>query len=134
MAHKHRSQLKRKNLIAVLGGMAALLGLFLPYVEEVSFFQSLHAAPWLAPALTLAIALATVLYALGLNWIPQVLSLALLLVCGAFPVYACWAQGVAATLVQLRPGAWVLLLGLLLMALSPLFPGRPGPTPPSVDP
>lgn len=122
---------EKKNLIAVLGGMAALLGLFLPYAGEVSFFQSLHAAPWLAPALTLAIALATVLYALGLDLVAQVLSLALLLVCGAFPVYACRAQGVAATLVQLRPGAWVLLLGLLLMVLSPLFPDKPGPTPPS---
>lgn len=112
---------KKESLIEVLGGMIALLGMFLPYTPWLSFFQSLHGAPWLAPALTLAIAFTTVLYALGHKRIPYAMSLLLLLICTVFPGHACRAAGLKAVLSQLRLGAWLLFAGLWLMALSPLF-------------
>lgn len=108
---------KKKNLAEVFGGMVALLGMFLPYVEGISFFQSLS-GPF-AVCLTLLIAFAAVLYALGLAWFPHGLSLAILAVCLLFPGYACRAYGFGAVLTRLRAGAWVLLAGLLLMAVSP---------------
>lgn len=114
---------KKKNLVEVFGGMVALLGMFLPYVEGISFFQSLSGPEYgfFAPYLTLMIAFAAVLYALGLAWFPHGLSLALLAVCLSFPGYACRVYGSGAVLPRLRAGAWVLLAGLLLMALSPFF-------------
>lgn len=112
---------KKESLIEVLGGMIALLGMFLPYTPGLSFFQSLHSAPWLAPALTLAIAFTTILYALGYKQIPYAMSLLLLLICTVFPGHACRAAGLKAVLSQLRLGAWLLFAGLWLMALSPLF-------------
>lgn len=114
---------KKKNLVAVFGGMGALLGMFLPYVEGISFFQSLSGPEYgfFAPYLTLMIAFATVLYALGLTWIPHGVSIAVLALCLSFPGYACWARGFGAVLLRLRAGAWVLLAGVLLMAVSPFF-------------
>lgn len=114
---------KEKNLAAVFGGMTALLGMFLPYVADISFFQSLSGPKYgfFAPWLTLMIAFTTILYALGLDLIPLALSIDLFLICLAFPGYACWAGGVGAVLTQLRFGAWVLLGGSLLMAVSPFF-------------
>lgn len=118
---KYGDILKEKNPVEVLSGMAALCGLFLPYTRELSFFQSLSGAAYgcFAPVLTLSIALATVLYALGLTQVPCVMSLTLLVICTAFPCYACWTAGAWAVLSLLQPGAWVLFTGLLLMALSP---------------
>lgn len=114
---------KEKKLAEVFGGMAALLGMFLPYVGNISFFQSLSGPKYgfFAPWLTLMIAFTTVLYALGLDLIPHALSIDLFLICLAFPGYACWAGGVGAVLPRLRVGAWVLLAGTLLMAVSPFF-------------
>lgn len=111
--------IKKKNLAEVFGGMAALLGMFLPYVEGISFFQSLS-GPF-AVCLTLMIALAAVLYALGLGRLPHGLSLAVLTVCLLFPGYACRVYGLGAVLPRLRAGAWVLLAGASLMAVSPFF-------------
>lgn len=111
--------IKKKNLAEVFGGMAALLGMFLPYVEGISFFQSLS-GPF-AVCLTLMIAFATSLYAMGLAWLPHGLSLAILAVCLIFPGYACRVYGFGAVLPRLRAGAWVLLAGASLMALSPFF-------------
>lgn len=115
--------IKKKNLVAVFGGMAALMGMFLPYVEGISFFQSLSGPRYgfFAPYLTLLIACATVLYALGLGWLPQGISVAVLVICLSFPGYACWASGPVVVLPRLRAGAWVLLAGASLMALSPFF-------------
>lgn len=112
---------KEKNLAAVLGGMAALLGMFLPYVEGVSFFQSLSGPEYgfFAAGLTLMIASATALYALGLVWLPQGISIAVLVLCLLFPGYACWTYGFGIVLSKLRAGAWVLFTGLLIMTLSP---------------
>lgn len=110
---------KKKNLVEVFGGMVALMGMFLPYVEGISFFQSLS-GPF-AVCLTLMIALAAVLYALGFAWFPHGLSLAILAVCLIFPGHACRVYGFGAVLPRLRAGAWVLLAGASLMALSPFF-------------
>lgn len=114
---------KKKNLVGALGGMIALLGLFLPYVRDVSFFQSFSAPKYGAfgPGLTLGIALAAVLYALGLELVPCAISWVVLWICVAFPGSACWVGGVGAVLAQLRVGAWVLLVGALLMVFGPLF-------------
>lgn len=115
--------LRKKNLVGVVGGMIALLGMFLPYVEGASFFQSLSGPEYgfFAPWLTLMIALATALYALGRNWIPWGISTVVFVICGIFLGYACWKMGGGAVLPQLRAGAWALLGGLLAMTLHPLL-------------
>lgn len=115
--------LRKKNLVGVVGGMIALLGMFLPYVEGASFFQSLSGPEYgfFAPGLTLMIALATALYALRCGWFPWGISVAVFVICGAFPGYACLRMGIGAVLPLLRAGAWALLGGLLAMTLHPLL-------------
>ncbi len=117
---------KDKNLVEVLGGMAALVGLFLPYAStrDISFFQSLYSPEYglFAPCLMLGIVLTTVLYALEVPAIPEGFSLALFLICLAFPGHACVTMGFTLILPQLRAGAWSLLGGLLVMSVYPLFP------------
>lgn len=112
--------IKKKNLIAVFGGMTALLGMFLPYVEGISFFRSLSGPEheFFAECLTLMIAFSAILYALGLKWLPQGISIAVLVFCLIFPGYACWTYGSSMVLPQLRVGAWVLLAGV---AVFPFF-------------
>lgn len=114
---------KKENLVEVFGGMIALLGMFLPYVGRISFFQSLSGPRYgfFAPYLTLMIAFATILYAMGLAWIPRGISIVVLALCLMFPGYACWARGFGVVLPLLRVGAWVLLAGVLLMAVFPFF-------------
>lgn len=133
MDSKHKKTLKRKAFTEVLGGMTALCGLFLPYARDLSFFQSLNglAHGYFAPALTLAIAFTSLLYTLGLEQVPCAMSLVLLFVCGSFPCYACWKNGFGAVLAQLQLGAWVLVAGLSLMALPPLFPDGEENAPPT---
>lgn len=116
-------KLKKRNLLGVGGGMTALVGMFLPYVEGASFFQSLSGPEYgfLAPWLTLLVALAMVLYALGFDWLPRGVSIAVFLLCALLPGYACWNLGVGVVLPQLRVGAWTSLAGLLVMTLCPLF-------------
>ena len=115
---KYWNMLKEKNLIEVLGGMLALVGMFLPYTQRFIFFQVLRV---LAPGVTLLLAFTAILYALGFLSLPCVISLVFLFFYVFFPGYACWSYGFWATLVQLRLGAWLLLAGLLLMALFPFF-------------
>lgn len=114
---------KKENLVGALGGMMALLGLFLPYVRDISFFQSFSSPRYgaFAPGLVLGIALAAVLYALGLDLAPCAISWVVLGICVVFPGSACWVGGVGAVFSQLRVGAWVLLGGALLMVFGPLF-------------
>lgn len=115
--------LRKKNLIGVLGGMLSLAGLFLPYVRGLSFFLSVSGASYgyFAPALALTIAFATVLYALGLKQLPFAISQILLIICTAFPGYACWRDGFGIVLAQLRIGAWLLFTGLSIMVVYPIF-------------
>lgn len=116
-------ELKKKNLVGVLGGWLALVGMFLPYVNDISFFQSLTGPEYgfFAPCLTLCIASATILYALGLEILPHILSLVLLVICALFPGYSCFVNGVSLVLPRLQIGAGVLLGGLLMMGLHPFF-------------
>lgn len=116
--------LKKKNLVGVVGGLLTVLGFFLPFTEEVSFFRSFSAPYYgfFGPALVLTAALTAVLYALGLKTLPFVLGTALLLLCAAFPVYAMWRHGLLPVLKQLRFGAALLFLGLALLPLRPLLP------------
>lgn len=126
---------KKKNWVEVVAGMAALLGMFLPYVDEISFFQSTSGPDFgiFAPTMTVMIALATVLYALGQNVIPFVISLLLLTQYIKYPIYVCWTYGLVISLLWLRIGAWFLLLGLSVMAIYPLFRwAKPGNDPMSV--
>ena len=84
MRSGERTTIKHSNYIGIAGSMAALLGLFLPYLPGVSFFRSLEGLPAqaLAPILTFFLALAAVLYALGREVLLRVIILCLFF-CGA---------------------------------------------------
>lgn len=114
---------KKKNVAGAVCGLIALLGMFLPYVRGQSFFQTLSSSGYgfLAPYLTLCIALAMVLFALGFWLTPFVIGLVSLMICGAFPICACFTLGAIPVLSQFQAGFWVLLGGLLLMAASQFF-------------
>ena len=121
---KHYLKLIDRRIICSAAGLLALLGLFLPYTQACSFYHSISGPEWgpAAPAAVLLIALASVLYALGLSAAPQLLGLTLLLLYLFFLGSAMWLAGPWTVLVQLRAGAWLTLLGLGVLALGSAIP------------
>ena len=110
--------------LGAFGALLALAATFLPFTAYTSFFSAL--GPVCGPAAVWLLALAAVLCALGcpLPAVPLavLLDLPVLLVLGC----AVYQVGLPAMLAQLRPGAWLLLLGLAALTDGAILP-PPGP-------
>lgn len=129
-----------EKYLGAFGALLALAAAFLPFSPYTSLFASL--GPVWGPVAVCLLALAAVLCALG-RPLPAV-PLAVLL---DFPVLLLLGCGISmgglpAVLARLRPGAWLLLLGLTALTAGAvlasdedsqtrwdeIFPGGPAPS------
>ena len=136
--------MKRHNAfekyLGAFGALLALAAAFLPFSPYTSLFASL--GPVWGPVAVCLLALAAVLCALG-RPLPAV-PLAVLLDLPVLLLLGCGISmgGLPAVLARLRPGAWLLLLGLAALTAGAvlasdedsqtrrdeIFPGGPAPS------
>lgn len=115
--------MRQKNLPGVAGGIIALIGLFLPLSAKASFFQSLYRPEYSNFSIiwVLAIAVAAILYALEWDIVPRAISMALTILYSFMLGNLVVTYGLWLALSQIRIGGWMLLTGLLMMALTRPF-------------
>lgn len=106
-----------------MGGFTAILGFLLPFNWDRSLFAMMDGAtlPFLPQKFLLSAVAVIVLYSLDFDFIPNVISMLLFdLLCIFYFCLISWYP-ISTLAANLQIGAYVLPLGLLAMALHPLF-------------